>query len=593
MFLRKIQRRKNGKSHAYWALMESFRTARGPRTRVVAYLGELSAHEREGWAQLANQLSGNPLKEFQPSLFEPRPPADPVPENVTVNVAGVRVERTADFGDVWLALTLWHALGLDALLADLLPKGRETVPWAQMAAILVAARFCHPSSERQIEQAWYSGTALRELLGVASEQVYLQRLYRTLDVLLPHKDAIETHLTARLGELFDLDYELFIYDVTSTYFEGDALANPQAKRGYSRDKRSDCKQVCVALVVTTGGMPLGHEVFDGNRTDVTTVEEIVEAMEAKYGRAKRIWAMDRGMVNEDNLRFIRERGGHYIVGTPRSHLRRYESALTEQGWSHVYEDLEVKLCPGPDGEEAFILCRSTARAAKEQAMHERFSKRIEDGLESLGRRLARTQKPPSRAQAERQIGRLLQKNSRAAGKYKIEIDDDPDRPGHLRLAWTCNEAWSQWASLSEGVYLLRTNLVGWEPEALWKTYIQLTDVEAAFRTVKCDLGLRPIYHQVERRVHAHILVAFLAYALRKTLQTWMETSGLGRGVGTVVNELARIKCSEIVLPTASGRELQLHCITRPDKHQQTLLTHLGLELPTRLGQPKWRTALKS
>ena len=592
MFLRKIQRRKNGKNHAYWALMESFRTARGPRTRVVAYLGELATHEREGWAQLASQLSGNPLKELQRSLFAPGPPADPVPENVTVNVAGVRVERTTDFGDVWLALTLWHALGLDALFADLLAKGREDVPWPQMVAILVAARFCRPSSERQIEQAWYSKTALPELLGVPSEQVYLQRLYRTLDVLVPHKEAVEKHLKERLGKLFDLEYDLLIYDVTSTYFEGDALANPQAKRGYSRDKRSDCKQVCIALVVTTGGMPLGYEVFDGNRTDVTTVEEIVEAMEAKYGRAQRIWAMDRGMVNEENLRFIRERGGQYIVGTPRSHLRRYERNLTEQGWSQVYEDLEVKLCPSPDGEETFILCRSTARAAKEKAMHERFSTRIQDGLEKLQRRLARAQTRPSRSQVERQIGRLFQTNSRAAGKYHVEVHDDPGRPGHLSLTWTCNEAWSHWATLSKGVYLLRTNLVGWAPEALWKTYIQLTDVEAAFRTLKCDLDLRPIYHQVERRVHSHILVAFLAYALWKTLQKWMEASGLGRGVGTVVEELARIKCSEVILPTAGGRELQLRCVTRPDKWQQTLLERLGLEIPSRLGQPKWREATK-
>ena len=428
MFLRKIPRRKNGKSHAYWALMESFRTARGPRNRVVAYLGELAAEERRGWARLAHQLSGTPVPVVQPSLFDLRPAADPVPEQVTVNVAGVRVERTADFGDVWLALTLWHALGLDALFAALLPQGRERVPWAAMVAVLVAARFCRPSSERQIEQAWYAKTALPELLGVPGEQVYLQRLYRTLDALVPHKEAVEKHLKERLGELFDLDYELLIYDVTSTYFEGDALGNPQAKRGYSRDKRSDCKQVCIALVVTTDGMPLGYEVFDGNRTDVTTVEEIVEAMEAKYGTAQRIWAMDRGMVKEDTLQFLRARGGRYIVGTPRSHLRRYESELTERGWSAVYEDLEVKLCPSPDGGETFVLCRSTARATKERAMHDRFSARIEDGLETLRRRLARARTRPSRPQVERQLGRLLQKNSRAAGKYRVEVRDDPDRP---------------------------------------------------------------------------------------------------------------------------------------------------------------------
>jgi len=593
VFLKKLQRRKNGKNHVYWALVESYRTPKGPRNRVVAYLGELKPHERKGWARLASTLGGKSSAMAQKTLFAEEPVGEPVPENVTVDVQGVRVEGTTDFGDVWLALTLWRALELDTLFNDLLPKGREEVEWALMVAILVLARFCEPSSERQIEQAWYPRTSLPELLGVPREQVHLQRLYRTLDVLVPHKEAVEKHLAKRLGELFDLDYELLIYDITSTYFEGEARRNPQAKRGYSRDKRPDCKQICIALVVTTGGMPLGFEIFDGNRSDVTTVEEIVETMERKYGKARRIWALDRGMVSEENLRFIRERGGCYIVGTPRSDLRRYERQLTEGGWSTVYEDLEVKLCPSPDGEETFVLCRSASRAAKERAMHERFSERIEAGLEKLRGRLARARKRPNRSQVDRQIGRLLQRNSRAAGKYRVEVTDDPERPGHLRVSWTCREEWSQWAILSEGVYLLRTNLVGWEPEALWKTYIQLTDVEAAFRTLKSDLGIRPIYHQIERRVHGHILVAFLAYALWKTLQKWMEAAGLGRGVGTVVQELARIKCSKVILPTNTGRELQLWCITRPDKWQQSLLERLRLNIPPRLGQPKWRNLVET
>jgi hypothetical protein len=593
MFLKKLQRRKNGKDHVYWALVESYRTPKGPRNRVVAYLGELKPHERKGWARLASTLGGKSPAMVQQALFAEEPVGEAVPENVTVDVRGVRVEGTTDFGDVWLALTLWHALELDTLFKALLPKGREEVEWAQMVAILVAARFCEPSSERQIEQTWYPRTSLPEWLGVPREQVHLQRLYRTLDVLVPHKEAVETHLAGRLGELFDLDYDLLIYDITSTYFEGEARRNPQARRGYSRDKRPDCKQVCIALVVTTDGVPLGFEVFDGNRTDVTTVEEVVETMERKYGTAKRIWALDRGMVSEENLGFIRERRGYYIVGTPRSDLRHYERQLTEGGWSAVYDDLEVKLCPSPDGQETFVLCRSAARADKERAIHERFSKRIEESLVKLRDRLARARKRPNRSKVDRQIGRLLQRNSRAAGKYRVEVTDDPQRPGHLRVSWTCHEEWSQWATLSEGVYLLRTNLVGWEPEALWKTYIQLTDVEAAFRTVKSDLVLRPIYHQTERRVHGHILVAFMAYALWKTLQKWMEAAGLGRGVGTVVGELARIKCSEVILPTSTGRELRLWCITRPDKWQQSLLERLRLNIPLRLGQPKWRNLVET
>ena len=593
MFLKKLQRRKNGKNHVYWALVESYRTPKGPRNRVVAYLGELKPHERKGWARLASTLGGKSPAMALRTLFAEGPVGEPVPENVAVDVRGVRVEGTTDFGDVWLALTLWHALELDTLFKALVPKGREEVDWAQMVAILVAARFCEPSSERQIEQTWYPRTSLPELLGVRREQVHLQRLYRTLDVLVPHKEAVEKHLAERLGELFDLDYDLLIYDITSTYFEGEARKNPQARRGYSRDKRPDCKQVCIALVVTTDGVPLGYEVFDGNRIDVTTIDEIVETMERKYGKARRIWALDRGMVSEENLRFIRERGGYYIVGTPRSDLRHYERQLTEGGWSAVYDDLEVKLCASPDGQETFVLCRSAARAAKERAMHDRFSKRIEEGLAKLRGRLARAKKRPNRSQVDRQIGRLLQRNSRAAGKYRVEVADDPERPGHLRVRWTCRQEWSQWATLSEGVYLLRTNLVGWEPEALWKTYIQLTDVEAAFRTIKSDLVLRPIYHQIERRVHSHILVAFLAYALWKTLQKWMEAAGLGRGVGTVVSELARIKCSEVILPTSTGRELQLWCITRPDKWQQSLLERLRLDIPVRLTQPKWRKLVET
>jgi len=588
MFLKKLPRHKNGKDHVYWALAESYRTPRGPRNRVVAYLGELQAHERKGWARLASKLDGHPPAVVQRTLFAEEPAGEPVPENVTVRVGGVRVEGTTDFGDLWLALALWHALGLDVLFRELLPRGREAVEWALVVTILVVARFCEPSSERQIEQTWYPRTSLPELLGVRREQVYVQRLYRGLDVLVPHKEAVERHLKGRLGELFDLDYELVIYDITSTYFEGEARKNPQAKRGYSRDKRPGSKQVCIALVVTTDGVPVGYEVFDGNRRDVTTIEEIVEAMERKYGKAKRIWALDRGMVSEENLRFLRKRKGHYIVGTPRSDLRHYERELTEGGWTAVYEDLEVKLCPSPDGQESFVLCRSVARAAKERAIHERFSKRIEEGLGKLRDRLARANKRPNRSQVERQIGRLLQRNSRAAGKYHVEVRDDPERRGHLCVGWTSREDWSQWATVSEGVYLLRTNLVGWEPETLWKTYIQLTDVEAAFRTIKSDLVIRPIHHQVPRRVHAHILVAFLSYAMWKTLQKWMEAAGLGRGVATVLKELARIKCSEVILPTNTGREIQLRCVTRPDKWQETLLERLRLEIPPRLGHPKWR-----
>jgi hypothetical protein len=348
MFLRRCNRRKNGKEHTYWALVESYRTARGSRQRVVAYLGELKDNEQNGWAQLAQRLDGKSRP--QPSLFDPPHYDDPRDdEPVEVNLKGVRLERLRDFGDVWLALGLWRLLGLDILLSDTMAEGREEISWSVVATTLTIARFCEPSSELHIEDSWYRRTALEDLLGVSPEKVHTDRLYAALDQLLPHKEAVEKHLKERLGDLFDLEYDLLLYDVTSTYFEGECKANPMAKRGYSRDKRPDCLQVCIGLVVTTDGIPLGYEVFDGNTHDSKTVEQIVTAMESKYGYANRIWVLDRGMVSENNLRFVRQRGGSYIVGTPKAMLRQFEQYLTDKDWQEVQEGVEVKLVPGPEG----------------------------------------------------------------------------------------------------------------------------------------------------------------------------------------------------------------------------------------------------
>ena len=329
MFLRRCVRKKNGKPHSYWALVESVRTARGSRQRLVAYVGELKATERNGWAQLGRRLE--PKARPQPSLFDPPAYDDPTEdESVAVRLKDVRFERLRDFGDVWLAWGLWRLLGLDTLLAAQRPDGREEVPWATVAAILTIARFCTPSSELHIEDHGYRGTALEDLLGVPPVKVHTDRLYAGLDRLLTQKDSIEKHLQRRLGDLFDLKYELLLYDVTSTYFEGLCAANPMARRGYSRDHRPDCLQVCIGLVVTEDGMPLGHEVFDGNTHDSQTLETMVEAMEAKYGRAQRIWVVDRGMVSEANLTFLRDRHAAYIVGTPKALLRQFERHLTSR-----------------------------------------------------------------------------------------------------------------------------------------------------------------------------------------------------------------------------------------------------------------------
>ena len=592
MFPMPVRKRKNGKEHVYWALMESYRTPKGSRHRLVGWLGELEGGAKAGWAELARQLNGKLPRVPQPTLFDPEPPGEPVPEQVTVNVRGVRVGPGKAFGELWVGLWLWRSLGLDALFAKLLPRKHEGVPWSLLVTIEVLNRFCQPTSELHAAETWYPGTALPELLGVPPEAVYAVRLYRTLDVLLPLKDAVERHLGEQLGALFALRPDLCLYDLTSAYFEGEAARNPLARRGHSREGRTDCKQVMVGLVGGSKGMPRGHEVFAGNTNDGTTLRGRVEHMEARYGPFGRLWVIDRGIASEENLAYIRERGGFYLVGTPRPLLRRFERELADpDGWRTLPNGLKVKLVPEAGG-DTYVVCRSDERATKERGIHERFSRRIEAGLVRLAGRLAKARKPPSRAAAERQLGRLFARNSRAAAKFDPHLEDDPARPGHLRLTWTCDEAWSRWAALSEGAYLLRTNLAERDPEALWRGYMELTEVEDVFRTLKTDLVVRPIHHQVEPRVRAHIFVSYLALVLWKTLEQMTQAAGIGDGVRRVLEEAARLKLNEVILPTSTGREIRLLCVNRPEARQRALLDRLGIEIPERLGEPRWRKQIE-
>jgi transposase len=579
MYLRHSTRRKGGKTHTYWRLVRSVRRGSKVVQETVANLGELDAKGRAKAKALARQMTG---RGQQRDFFEADAAAD---ATIAVRLDQVRLERQRAFGGVWLGWTLWRALGLDGLCEELLPPGRESVPWSATAAILVLARLCEPSSELHIAEDWYRKTALEDLLGLPADQINDDRLYRALDRLLPHKEAIERHLKTRLGELFSLDYDLLLYDVTSTYFEGLANGNPMAQRGYSRDHRPDCKQVNIALVVTRGGIPLGYEVFAGNRTDVTTVEEVVESMEERYGRAERIWVMDRGMMSQDNIAWLNETERRYLIGTPRAEMKKWERELaSKDDWHKVRDGIEVKICPGPDGEETFLLCRSADRQEKERAMHERFSARIEAGLGSLGRRLERSRRPLDRGVLERQIGRLLERNRRAAGRYQIQLVDDDRLASKLRLQWSVHEKWDRWARQSEGSYVLRTNVSDWTPEEMWRTYIQLWEVEAAFRMHKSELSIRPIWHQKEERVLAHILVCFLAYVLWKTLEQWQSRAGLGNSSRTILEEIGRIHSADVVLPLGdhSGREARIRCVIRPDRAQAVLLDRLGLRLPERL-----------
>jgi transposase len=579
MYLRHTMVRKDGKTHTYWRLVRSVRRGRKVVQETVAHLGELDAQGRARARRLALAVTG---RDEQYELFEARAAAG---APMAVRLDEIRLERARRFGDVWLGWQLWCALGLDSFCAAHLVEGRERVPWPAMAAILVIARLCEPSSELHIAEDWYRRTALADVLGVAAERINDDRLYRALDRLLPHKSALETHLKGRLGKLFGLDYELLLYDVTSTYFEGQAAANPLARRGHSRDHRADCKQVCIGLVVTREGMPLGYEVFAGNRHDVTTVEEIVGTMERRYGQARRVWVMDRGMTSAETVAFLQGTQRHYLIGASKSELKTLAPQLADaRDWRQVRDGVEAKLCAGPDGSETFLLVRSADRKEKERAMHERFCERIEAGLASLQTRLARARKPVDRGATERQIGRLLGRNSRAAARYAIDLLADPAAPAGLRLAWSTRPQWDEWSRHSEGCYVLRTNIADWTPEALWRTYIQLTEAEAAFRIHKSELSIRPVWHQRQDRVLAHILVCFLAYVLWKTLEQWQSRAGLGNSPRTILQELAAIHSTDIVLPTATTppRELRLRCVVRPDRAQAALLDRLGLRLPERL-----------
>ncbi len=529
MYLRHTTIRKDGKVHRYWRLVRSVRVGRRVIQQTVAQLGELDEQGRVQARALAHRLIGTPERA---QLF------DDGSEQLTVRLKGIRIERPRQFGDVYLALALWRGTGLEVLCERLLPIGKERIAWSKMAAVLVAARFCEPSSELHIAEDWYRRTALSDLLQLGDEEVNKDRLYRGLDHLLAYKSELEAHLSQRCGELFATQNEVLLYDVTSTYFEGQAAANPQAQRGYSRDHRPDCKQVCIALVVTFDGFPLGYEVFAGNTHDSRTLQTIV--------------------VKKFALELARP-----------------------DDWRVVHEGVEVKLSRHPETGETVILCRSADRRSKERAMHDKFSRRIEEALGRLAARLARSKKRIDPATVNRQIGRILQQNQRSAARFAITLEPD-GCPAGFRLGVVYNDAFDDWAALSEGAYLLRSNICDWSDQQLWKAYIQLTQAEAAFRIQKDQLNLRPIWHQREDRVQAHILVCFLAFVLWKSLEMWQSRAGLGNSPRIILEELKRIQSQDVVLPTAAHGQIRLRCVTQPDPAQAALFNRLGIVLPKRM-----------
>lgn len=574
MFLRKLRVHKDGKEHGYWSLVETVRTADGPRQRTICYLGELNGSAHARWQktiEVFNEQGENTQLKLFPSEVEA--PDDPTVARVLVKQ--VRVERTRRFGDCYVGLELWKRLGLEEFFAQHLDKDAADVPWSRVAAVLAINRLCDPGSELAIEKHWYPSTALDDLLHLGKGKINDTRLYRCLDRLLPLKTKIEQHLKQRYGELFQAEFDVLLYDLTSTYVEGVAEENPLMRRGYSRDHRPDCEQLVLALIVNPDGFPFSYELFDGNRADVTTVEAILRTVERKHGKARRVWIFDRGVVSEENLVAIRKRGGEYLVGTTRSKLKQFEAELLKDDFEKIRPEVEVKQLKIPGGEETYILCRTVGRKEKEKAIRSRFVAKIEKALTGIAKRIAEGQLK-DRFKMERNLGRIQASHPQVADLYEMGVQDSKEG---ARLVWRQKPEQRQWREAREGAYLLRTNLKSESAADLWKKYMQLTEVEAAFRTLKSELAIRPLFHQLERRVKAHVLVAFLGYALLVTLKHLLKRSGSEYSPSKALKRLSELYSVDIVLPTLEGREIWLRRITKREDDQERILHQLQLQLP--------------
>ena len=577
MFLREHSRVKDGKEHGYWSLVETIRTADGPRQRTLCYLGELNGSAHARW-QKTVEVFNEQGETTQLKLFPAEVETPDDPNIARVLVKKVRVERTRRFGDCYLGLELWKQLGLAEFLGGHLDVDDADVPWSRIAAVLAINRLCDPGSELAVEQHWYPSTALDDLLHIAKGKINDTRLYRCLDRLLPLKTKIEQHLKQRFGELFQAEFDVLLYDLTSTYVEGAAEENSMMRRGYSRDHRPDCEQLVLALIVNSDGFPFSYELFDGNRADVSTVEAILRTVERKHGKARRVWIFDRGVVSEENLVAIRKRGGQYLVGTPRSKLKQFEQELLKDDFEKIRPEVEVKQMRIPGGEETYILCRTAGRKEKEKAIRSRFVAKIEKALMGLEKRIAEG-KLKDRDKMLLRLGRIQASHPQVADLYEMAVKDSKEGP---RLLWQQKPEQQQWLGAREGAYLLRTNLTVDGAADLWKKYMQLTEVEAAFRTLKNELAIRPLFHQLEKRVKAHVLVAFLGYALQVTLKHLLKRSSSEYSPAQALKRLAEIRSVDIVLPTVEGREIWLRRIAKLDEEQQRILHQLQLQLPERL-----------
>ena len=583
MFLRSHRRVKDGKEHRYYSIEESRRLQSGRVVqRRVLYLGEINGSQQAAWRKTLEVFDEQQQGYTTLSLFaEDRPvPAEAV-DSVQVKLSEMKLRRARPYGNCWLGCELWRQLELDGFWEQKLERGREEVRWAQVLELLVVNRLIDPGSEFRLHRQWFDQSAMDVLLGVDFAVAEKDRLYRCLDRILKHKRDLFVHLQQRWKNLFEVSFDVLLYDLTSTYVEGEAEKNPKAKRGYSRDGRPDCKQVIVALVITPEGFPLAYEVMDGNTSDKTTLRGFLAKIEELYGKARRVWLMDRGIPTEAVLQEMREteRQMFYLVGTPKARVSKYEKQWLELPWQKVRDSVEVKLF-SQDG-ELYVLAKSEGRQQKEIAIRRKK-------LARLLRKLRRMRKSlPSRDQLLLRMGAAKKEAGRAFGFVKIRVPGKNQEVTRETFTFHTDRKKLQEAQLRDGHYLLRTNLVAEDPAVLWDRYMQLTQIEAAFKCLKSELGIRPIYHQLEHRVEAHILVAFLAYCLSVTLKHRLQAHAPGLTPRAVLEKFASIQMLDVSFPTTDGRCLTMPRYTEPADDVALLLHQLKLTLPN---QPPPRIA---
>ena len=576
MFLRSTNRKKDGKDHRYFSIVENRRLP-GDRTvqRTVLYLGEINDQQQASWRKTLEVFDEQEQRYTTMSLFpDDREILSDALDSVQVRLSGLELRRPRIFGNCWLGCELWHQLGLDEFWQQRLPEAREAVSWEKVLRLLVVNRLLDPGSEFRLHRQWFVDSAMDELLETDFAVAEKDRLYRCLDRVLKHKQDLFVWLKQKWADLFHADFEVLLYDLTSTYFEGEMEQNPKAKRGYSRDKRPDCLQLVIALVVTPDGFPLAYEVMNGNTSDRTTLRGFLKKIEDTYGKARRVWVMDRGIPSEAMLKEMREpeRQTFYLVGTPKGRINQHEKKWLDLPWQKVRESVEVKLYQHEG--ELYVLAKSQGRQAKENAMRRKRLARLMRKLRVMRKSL------PKRDQLLLRIGAAKKEAGRAFGFVKIQIPKMGQAVTRETFSFQVDKVKLKAAALRDGHYLLRSNLTGEDPAVLWTRYVQLTQIESVFRSLKSELGIRPIYHQLEHRADAHVLIAFLAYCLQVTLKNRLMIHAPGLTPAAVLEKLATIQMVEVWIPMLDGRWLVLPRHTQPEKDVQAMLDHLQLTLPS-------------